>query len=245
MNQELRAIQPQMIEEPNPLVPMTPMAMLSVAVQQGASLDMVAKLMDLQERHEANEARKAFTKAMADFKAEGIDIIKNKTVKVEGGPTYRHATLDEIVNTVAPVLTKYGLSHRWSVDQQGDRIRVTCVVQHVLGHSESVTLESAPDTSGKKNGIQSIGSAVAYLERYTLTAILGLASRDADNDGRGVDMPEAKFQGHMKAIREASSMEVLLKVFTDAYNEARGDHATQKALGNAKDKRKEELRGAK
>ena len=44
-------------------------------------------------------------------------------------------------------------------------------------------MSAAPDTSGSKNSIQALGSAQTYLQRYTLYAILGLASGDADNDG--------------------------------------------------------------
>ena len=46
-----------------PAQAVTPMQMLQIAVEQGADLDRLEKLMDMQERWEANEARKAF----ADF----------------------------------------------------------------------------------------------------------------------------------------------------------------------------------
>lgn len=43
----------------------------------------------------------------------------------------------------------------------------------------------APDTGPGRNAIQARGSAKSYLERYTLTAILGLSAQDSDDDGAG------------------------------------------------------------
>ena len=41
-----------------------------------------------------------------------------------------------------------------------------------------------PDTSGKKNEIQSRGSTITYLQRYTLIGALGLTTADEDIDAR-------------------------------------------------------------
>ena len=49
-------------------------------------------------------------------------------------------------------------------------------------------MQSLPDTSGSKNSIQAISSAVTYLQRYTLLAATGLSTSELgnlDNDGRG------------------------------------------------------------
>jgi hypothetical protein len=85
-------------------------------------------------------------------------------------------------------MSKHGLSHSWDVRQEGTRIVVTCRLSHELGHSETVTMEGLADQSGNKNSIQQLGSTVSYLQRYTLKAILGLASVDDD----GQQAPPAK-----------------------------------------------------
>ncbi len=46
----------------------TPYSILQLAIEKGASIDQLEKLMALQERHEANESRKAYVAAMAAFK---------------------------------------------------------------------------------------------------------------------------------------------------------------------------------
>lgn len=150
------------------------------------------KLLDVKERWEKEEARKAFIAAKAAFKAEAPRIEKNKQVGFESRRTnertaYRHATLDHIDHLIAPVLAKHGLAHSWKTEQgQGGVITVTCFLTHVQGHSESVTLQGSPDNSGSKNNIQAVGSTVTYLQRYTLLAITGMATADQDDDASGM-----------------------------------------------------------
>ena len=165
----------------------TPMDMLQIAVDKGADLDQLTKLMDLQERWEKNEARKAFVVAINAFKADPPRIFKNRHVSfsAKGGRTeYDHATLDQVCDLVGKALSDHGLSHRWDVEQGADAgINVTCVLTHILGHEERVTMRALPDDSGSKNLIQQIGSATTYLQRYTLLAATGLAATDQDDDG--------------------------------------------------------------
>lgn len=150
---------------------------------------MVEKLMTLQERWEANQARKAFDIAMAEAQGEMPLMVKNRLVnyKSEKSPTgfvtYKHEDLAEVVETVKPVLKKHGLSHRFRTEHlEGGQIRVTCVITG-HGHREENSLQSSRDTTGGKNNLQEIASTVTYLERYTLKAALGLAAAH-DDDGK-------------------------------------------------------------
>lgn len=172
----------------------TPAALLQIAVAQGADISKLEKLMELKERWEANEARKAYAQAMAAFKAEDLKITKNKRVHFtsqKGTTDYKHATLDNVVAVVAAGLAKHGLMHTWRTEQPNGRVRVTCIITHEKGHFEETTLECAADESGNKNSIQAIGSAVSYLQRYTLTAATGVASGE-DDDGQATSKPVAK-----------------------------------------------------
>lgn len=174
----------------SPPAAVTPAQMIMLALERGADVAMLEKLMALQERWEANEARKAFVAALSAFKAEPPTIDKNKFVSFpnsKGGQTeYHHATLDQVAGIIGAALSKHGLSHRWETEQMdGGMIRVSCILQHVMGHSERVALQSSPDQSGGKNNIQAVGSTVTYLQRYTLLAVTGLAAKDQDDDGDG------------------------------------------------------------
>lgn len=170
----------------------TPMDMLDRAVANGAGIETLEKLMALQERWEANQARKAFDEAMAAAKAEIPTIIKNRVVDYtsqKGRTNYRHEDLGEIAKTVDPILSRHGLSYRFrTTSNLNEPVTVTCIVSHRAGHSEENTLCAGRDDSGNKNSIQGVGSTLTYLQRYTLKAALGLAaSNDDDGKAGGVD----------------------------------------------------------
>jgi hypothetical protein len=166
------------------LVPNTgaPSDLIKTAIASNADLDKLEKLLTLQERWEANEARKAYHKAMAQFKADPPKIDKDKTVAY-GNTRYNHASLANVTDKIGSALSKYGLSASWTTKQNG-AILVTCRITHVNGHSEETTLSAAADSSGAKNSIQAIGSTITYLERYTLLALTGLATYEQDDDGK-------------------------------------------------------------
>lgn len=187
-------------QDRKPVQSTTPAELLSVAVSQGADLDKLEKLMELQERWEANEARKAYERAINAFKANPPTVLKTKRVSYSG-TSYSHATLANVVDAVSKGLSEHGLSHRWEVKQNG-AVTVDCILAHELGHSERVSMTAPPDDSGKKNTIQQIASTVTYLERYTLMAITGLAAMDMDDDAK-------------RAAPQPEMTEELLKIKTD------------------------------
>lgn len=172
------------------------MAMATRAMEMGA-VDQLDKLLDLQLKWDAARAARAFTAAMAAFKADPIVIEKKKLVEFTTGngdtTSYRHATLAAVVDAVVAGMGKHGLSHRWDVKQEGGQVAVTCTVTHRDGHSEAVTMQAAPDASGKKNAIQQVASAVTYLQRYTLMAATGVAAADMqEDDGRSYGAAEVE-----------------------------------------------------
>lgn len=163
----------------------TPIDLLRHAMNSGADLDRLDRLMEMQQRWEADMARKAFAEDMARFKAEKLVVGKDKHVrfKTSNGVTeYDHATIGNVCDVIVPALAKFGFAHRWDSEQRDGLIIVRCVITHRLGHSQSTTLQAAPDASGGKNGIQSIISAQTYLQRHTLLAATGVATKDQEDD---------------------------------------------------------------
>lgn len=180
--------------EARPL-PSTPMEMLGAALERGADLTVLEKLMDLQERHERNQARKSFDAAVADAKSEIPVIIKNRQ-----GHNSKYADLGAFAAAVNPVLAKHGLSYRYRSEQDGPAIRVTCVLSHRDGHAEETTLSGAADATGNKNSIQAIASTLTYLQRYTLKLSLGLADSEGDDDGRAAGGDAAITEDQLKEL---------------------------------------------
>lgn len=167
---------------------MTPMTLIERAVAGGAAVETIEKLMTLQERWEANQARKAFDAAIARAKAN-MPVIFKGNEKTGAGGTYRYEDLAAIAKAIDPILAAEGLSYRFRTESNG-MVKVTCVISHRDGHSEENSLSSAPDTTGSKNAIQAIGSAVTYLQRYSLKAALGLAATKDEDDGNAADTGE-------------------------------------------------------
>lgn len=173
----------------------TPMYMLDKALASGADISVLEKLMALQERWQANQARQAFDAAIAAAKAKIPIIVKNRTVDFtssKGRTHYKHEDLAEVARTVAPILGSHGLSYRFrSSSNPGEPVTVTCIISHRDGHFEENTLSAGRDESGNKNSIQAVGSTLTYLQRMTLKASLGLAASD-DDDGANADAVTTK-----------------------------------------------------
>lgn len=173
---------------------LTPLAMIDKAITSGASVETLERLMALQERYEANEAKKAFDAAIGAAKAQIPPILKNKGADFESKRTgtttsYRYETLPALAKVLEPILHANGLSYRYSSHVDANQISVTCIISHIAGHKEETALQCAPDSTGNKNAVQAIGSAVTYLQRYTLKLALGISASD-DDDGVGSTNPE-------------------------------------------------------
>ncbi|CAB3711712.1 single-stranded DNA-binding protein [Achromobacter marplatensis] len=193
----------------------SPMGMMLAALNQGAQLDQIEKMMDLQDRWQKGEAKKAYDTAFAAFKAEAVKIIKGKDVKDGPLKGKSYAELHDVVNAVTPALSKHGLSSSWKLTRdEKDWMEVTCYLRHVGGHEESVSMGGPPDAGGAKNAIQARASTKTYLERYTLKAITGLSEQDDDTDGNAARDEELR-DSWISKIAQAETLEQAVKTWED------------------------------
>lgn len=165
-------------------------------------------LLELKERWDASEAKRAFAAAKVAFKRNPPDILKNKHVSYNQ-TEYDHATHDEVTGKISERLAEYGFTHEWKMVQSQNSITVKCILTHVAGHQEEVELTSQHDGSGGKNSIQAISSANTYLQRYTLLAVTGMSTREMginDDDGRGTE-PAKPIPDGVKESLEAAAMQ--------------------------------------
>jgi hypothetical protein len=170
--------------------PVSPLAAAAELVKAGDNMDVakLKELLEMQERYDATQAKKAYVVAMAAFKENPPEILKDKSVGYstsKGTTSYTHASLHNVTTKINAELSKHGLTASWVTSQDNGSVKVECKIVHVMGHSESCCLSAKPDTTGSKNPIQAIGSTVTYLQRYTLLALTGLATADQDDDGKG------------------------------------------------------------
>ena len=183
----------------------SPLALMQQALASGVDLDKIDRLIELQAKWDAMEAKKAYHRAMAEFKKNPPTIYKDKKVGYESTRTnsvtsYHHASLGNVTNLISAALAEHGLSATWETAQADGKITVTCKIPHSMGHGESTSLSASPDTSGSKNSIQAIGSTITYLERYTVLALTGLATHDQDDDGAGAEPKELLTEKELATI---------------------------------------------
>ena len=172
----------------------TPATLLEKAIDKGVDIAQLKELMDLQDRWEKKEARKSFLDALSKFQTMVPELKKSKTAKInsqKGNFTYKYADLGSITKAIKNALNDCGLSYRWEFDESNEKMKVTCLISHRDGHTETTSMEGGRDSSGAKNDIQQKGSTHTYLQRYTLIGALGLSTADEDNDGKSVNGKES------------------------------------------------------
>lgn len=149
--------------------------------------ETIARLSEIQAENLKVQARAAFHRAMARFHEVVPEIEKTSRSGASGSGnrfSYSYAKFDHIMRTIRPALAECGLSVRFKGELSDDQkfITQTCIVSHVLGHSEDSSFRG-PIDSGSMNAIQKVGSGRSYANRYALIDALGLATCDPDTDG--------------------------------------------------------------
>lgn len=185
----------------------TPTSLVRLAVEQNFDIEKLEKLLQLQRDWQREEARKAFFSALSKFQSEIPPILKSGSVDAGRGGKRKFASLGVINEAIRPWLYANGLSFRFAQSQGPAGITVTCIVSHSDGHSEETTLTAGADVSGGKNAIQSIGSTITYLERYTLVGALGLTTVDDDDDGNQGQAETQDLAAMTGEQRRAAAME--------------------------------------
>lgn len=160
-----------------------PATLIALAIEKGANVDQLERLMDLQERWNAQRAKEAFFGALAQFQANAPRIEKRKDVAFND-VKYSYAPLPDMVEQLKQSLQAAGLSYRWEIADTESGLSVTFILTHTAGHAERTTMTAPPDSSGKKNAVQQRGSTITYLQRYTMIGGLGIAAADTDIDAR-------------------------------------------------------------
>lgn len=127
---------------------------------------------------------KELYKAIAKVQQEVGSIQKDSK-----GYAYSYASLDTIVETITPLMSKYKLGFSQPLD--GHKIKTIIFhtetgesIESVIDIPEGVTLKGM-------NEYQVLGAAITYLKRYSLSSILGLVT-DEDTDAAGVQKAKEK-----------------------------------------------------
>ena len=139
---------------------------------------------------------KELFKALADFQQEVPTIHKGTS-----GYGYSYADLPAIFDVINPLLKKHGLGFTQTVNGQ----QLCTTVFHV---KSGEVLEGCADipqnvTLKGMNDFQVLGSAITYMRRYQLSAMLGLVT-DKDTDAGGQQVPTTTTKPQQAPVKQAT-----------------------------------------
>ncbi len=165
----------------------TPMSLMQLAIEKGAGVGELERLVALQERYEAREAKKAYVRAMAACQAAMPIIVRNAT----NNHTHKnYVNLEGMVRQARPVYMAHGFSLSFNTADCpiAGYMRVICLCSHIAGHTEPFQIDLAIDGTGAKGGsnmtaLQGAGSTMSYGERYLTQKVFNLIISDADKEG--------------------------------------------------------------
>lgn len=124
-----------------------------------------------------SESIKELATALSKFQAT-VGLVKKDSTN----PFFhsKYADLSTIIEAIRDQLSKQGLSFAQFPDEKG----LTTILMHISGEWISSTADIKP----KDDTPQAQGSAITYMRRYALSAVLGIATED-DDDGNSASTP--------------------------------------------------------
>src|SRR3990167_873967 len=86
---------------------LSPADSIREAISEGADLEKLGKLLELQERWEANQSKKLFTSAFSSAQQKIVAVIRTK---INPQTHSKYASLEDIIKSAQPIYTAEGFS---------------------------------------------------------------------------------------------------------------------------------------
>lgn len=157
-----------------------------LARDESVPVEKLEKLIELQERIIAHQAKAAFDAAFAEMQGEIPIISERGEIWVKEELRSRFARLEDILEVATPIMQRHGFGLRFRAGEPSapGKIKRIGILTHRAGHSEQDEFECKADDSGGKNDVQSIGSTRSYAQRYITISLLNIVTRGQDDDGQ-------------------------------------------------------------
>jgi hypothetical protein len=177
-----------------------------VAMDPQSDLAKLERMLELKEKHDAQNAKAAFDSAFAKASASFPEIPLNGHNKHNNT---HYALLKDIIKHTRPVLAKHGLALSFSTTTTEKEVIVTAELSHENGHTKLNSLPLPRDAGAGRNAVQAIGSSQTYGQRYTAQAILGLSlGEDEEDDGQSSGAIQ---KGASTSVRNASWADTIVQ----------------------------------
>lgn len=138
----------------------------------------------MERSEQIGELAKALCEAQAEIKP---------AIKDSNNPFFKskYADLAAVMDVCRGPLTKHGLAISQHPGSDGEYLEVETVLIHQSGQWIASKLRLKPvDTKP-----QSVGSAITYARRYSLSAVLGIASEEDDDGNKASGLKVERSQG--------------------------------------------------
>jgi hypothetical protein len=194
-----------------------PNALLQAAVEKGASVETLEKLLALAKDVRAEQAREAFNRAFAEFQSKCPPITKSKTAKIAtrtgGSYSYSYTPLEDITEKIVPVMAPLGLSVSYRMGGTKDSVHAVAIITHEMGHFKESGEVHMPVVAGGvgANPAQCVGIAATYARRYALLAVTGISPQGEDPDAAPPNGTDSEPQGAQQSTSDLQSKHEELK----------------------------------
>lgn len=159
------------------------MITLNEMLEHNSSVEVIKLMLDQSASTQLNQA-------LIDFQQQAPEILKLDEGQNLIGEVYDYAKLEDIQRAIKTPLADNGLSYRFNQKQRGNIVTVQCVISHIAGGSNFITMSAPTQETDKLVSEQITATTTSYLKRYTLINALGLIVANIDHDA--INLPYEK-----------------------------------------------------
>ena len=201
------------VKEAEQIVVPTVESFIEKAITANLPVETMERFFNLRKEMKAEAAKEIFDGAMADFQGECPVIQKKKNGGQTNGGTvvFKYAPLEVIVEQVRDLIQKHGFSYSFKTENSAEKVKVTCIVKHRAGHSESSDMETTLATkTNVMSNPQQIAATVTFNKRYAFINAFGITTGDEDIDSlKNGGAKRSFFETATDVISRAQSVKVL------------------------------------
>lgn len=229
------------------------MAMIRLAIDKGAPIETIERLVALMKDERAFKAEREFNEALSRVQSK----ITRVAPDLENGQTHsRYASYAAIDRLIRPIYSEEGFSLSFTEEDcpKPEHVRIVCFVSKGA-HTRQYRKDMPADGKGAKGGdvmtkTHAAAAADSYAKRYLVKDIFNVAIGEDDNDGNGANgrlMDPTQIEELCRQMAEVNTLDELKAVFGKGYPLAQtaGDRQAMAQLVQAKDAAKRRLNASR
>jgi len=161
----------------------------------------------------------ALAKAWAELENPKHNASVTVQKKSGGSYTFDYTDLGGILDEAKRVFKDNGISVMQNAHTEESESKLIVSVETMLLHSSGEWMQSKPLRMNANASIQDMGGQITYLKRYSLSAMLGIAT-EKDDDANGASGNDYQMNSNKASDKQLNYVKKLIKEnVTEKYNE--------------------------